>query len=311
MIAFAVYAVDMLRGEDLSRYATLPAMLGIVIGALFYAVIIPISAWAWGRLLADAGTPKPLRELGIIMAITQMAKYLPGNVGQHIGRAAMSLSRGIGMRPFAVTVLIETVLALFAALLVGLTGASLSQTGPVTFFENSEIGLGGVVGIGCAMMFGLGAFLRWLPYLLRRYAPVHADMQWLIHLPRSTTLLLSLAAYCLNYILIGVGLVIMARLLLPEMVATHDAMLLTSSFALAWVVGFFTPGAPAGLGVREVIMLSMISSSYAGPDGVLLILALRLATILGDGLCFLAGNAMLLFPHRRGTTNLNHSERQV
>lgn len=310
MVAFAVYAAEMLRGEDLSRYTTLPAMLGIVIGALFYASIIPISAWAWGRLLADAGTPKPLRELGMIMAITQMAKYLPGNVGQHIGRAAMSLSRGIGMRPFAVTVLIETVLALFAALLVGLAGATLSQTGPATIFKEREIALGLAVGIGCAMMLGLGASLRWLPYLLRRYAPVYADMQWLIYLPRRTTLLLSLAAYSLNYILVGIGLVFMARLLLPEM-ATHDAMLLTGSFALAWVVGFFTPGAPAGMGVREVIMLSMISSSYAGPNGILLILALRLSTILGDGLCFLVGNAMLLFPYRRGTTNLDHSERQV
>ena len=308
MVFFVVYAAEILRGEDLSRYTTFSAMLGIVIAAFVYALIIPISAWAWGKLLSDAGTPRSWRELGMIMAITQMAKYLPGNIGQHIGRAAMSLSRGIGTRPFAVTVLIETVLALFAALLVGLVGAGLSQTGLVTLFRGSEVVLALAVGVGCAMMLGLGVSRRWLPYLLRRYAPVYADMQWLICLPRRTTLFLSLAAYSLNYILIGAGLVIMARLILPE-VTTHDAMLLTSSFALAWVAGFFTPGAPAGLGVREVIMLGMISANYSGSDGILLILALRISTTLGDGLCFLIGNAMLLFPNRRGIKSLNHIER--
>jgi glycosyltransferase 2 family protein len=298
MISFVVYAVGIMRDEDISRYTTLPVMLGILIFAIVYTSIIPISAWAWGRLLADTGKPIPWGELGMIMAITQMAKYLPGNVGQHIGRAAMSLSRGIGIQPLALTVLIESILALFAALLVGLIGASLSQTGLLTLLRGNETLLISAVATACAVMFGLMTSRRWLFYLIHRYTTVYADSQVPMCLPRRTTLFLSLSAYCLNYILIGVGLVILARLLIPEVVI-HDVMLLTSSFALAWVFGFFTPGAPAGLGVREVIMLGMLSSYYSASNGIFLIISLRLATTIGDGLCFLVGNLMLLISNRR------------
>jgi len=304
MTAFVVYAIKMLRVEDLERCATLPAMLGIVIAAMFYVSIIPITSWAWGRLLADAGITKSWRELGMIMSITQMAKYLPGNVGQHIGRITMSMSRGIGIQALTVTMLIETALTPFAALLVGLVGAGLSRTGIMTLFQGNKIALVLALVAGCAVIIVLGSSRRFLPYLLRRYAPAYADTRWLTSLPRRTTLFQCLAMYCLNYIMIGVGLVILARLLFPE-AAFQDAMLLIGSFALAWVAGFFTPGAPAGMGVREVIMLGLLSGSYSRTDGILLILALRLATILGDGLCFIAGNAMLLFSRHCGTDSLN------
>ena len=123
MIAFVGYTIKTLTIADISHYLTGPALAGILLAALLYATIIPVSAWAWKSMLADTGYPRSWHELSMIMGLTQMAKYLPGNVGQHIGRAAMSMTRGIAIQPFLLSVFSETLLALLAALIIGTAGA--------------------------------------------------------------------------------------------------------------------------------------------------------------------------------------------
>lgn len=294
-VAFVAYSVNTLTIEDLSLYITTPVLVGIVIAALLYATIIPVSAWAWRGMLADVGTTKSWRELVMIMAITQMAKYLPGNIGHHIGRAGMSLARGISIRPFFLTVFMETLLALFAALVIGLMGAVYSRSGLATLKLGNELAI--VLMLAGLVILGLLIYRPFVSQLLRRFAPNYINLTQDTLLPLTPTLLKAFSAFSLNYVMIGVGLWLMASTILPEM--EHDFMLLLSSFALAWVVGFFTPGAPAGLGVREAIMLGILSTSYPGSSGLFIIISLRLATILGDSLCFLIGYTMLL-SQRRG-----------
>ncbi|MDQ2972836.1 MAG: hypothetical protein M3R20_07650, partial [Pseudomonadota bacterium] len=123
-VIFLVYVARSLRGHDLTAYATPRAFAGIGLATLFYCLSLPLIAWAWRDLLRGLAVIKSGRELTAILAITQFAKYLPGNVGQYVGRTTMSLSRGIGLRAFGVTVVIEMISLMGAALLVGI-GAGL------------------------------------------------------------------------------------------------------------------------------------------------------------------------------------------
>src|SRR6185437_10148319 len=71
----------------------------------------------------------------------------------------------------------------------------------------------------------------------------------------------------------GRGLVLLAHFLLPG--ATQDDLLLIAAFSLAWVVGFVTPGAPGGLGVREALLLLMLAPAYSAASASILVIALR------------------------------------
>jgi uncharacterized membrane protein YbhN (UPF0104 family) len=93
------------------------------------------------------------------------------------------------------------------------------------------------------------------------------------------------------YVCAGAGLVVLAHLLLPE--AVHDNLLLVASFSLAWVVGFVTPGAPGGLGVREGLLLLMLAPVYSPASASVLVIALRIATTVGDSLSFASGFLIL------------------
>jgi hypothetical protein len=57
---------------------------------------------------------------------------------------------------------------------------------------------------------------------------------------------------------------------------------MTGAFAGSWILGFVAPGAPAGLGIREAILSAWLSGSLPPAQIVLLVIALRIATTLGD-----------------------------
>ena len=59
-----------------------------------------------------------------------------------------------------------------------------------------------------------------------------------------------------------------------------------AAFSLAWAAGFLTPGAPAGLGVREAALVAALGGLLGEPTVLLAALALRVVTVLGDTLFF-------------------------
>ncbi|HEX5952021.1 MAG TPA: hypothetical protein VFY94_02485, partial [Rhodanobacteraceae bacterium] len=116
---FVVYVVRSLRGHDFSAYATPRAAIGIALATLLWSCGAPLLALAWHGLLDGLHVNRTRRELFGIVGVTQFAKYVPGNVAQYIGRVGMSLGRGIPARPLAVTLILETLLVIAAAVVVG------------------------------------------------------------------------------------------------------------------------------------------------------------------------------------------------
>jgi len=290
---FVWYVIRTLRGHDLSVYATPRAALGIVLASVLWSCGAPLLAQAWHGLLKGLGVHRPWRELFGIVAITQFAKYVPGNVAQYIGRAGMSLARGIPARPLAVTMILETLLVIAAALVMGVGMGTLSEIGlQAVRRHGGQLAL--IVLLVLLASAGLFVFRRVAPALLRRFAPRYAPALDGTLLPPQACLARAFVLYCCMYVCMGIGLIVLAHFLLPD--APHDYWLLIAVFALAWVVGFLTPGAPGGLGVREGLMLLMLAPVFSAASASVLVIALRIATTLGDVLILTAG--FLLLPKR-------------
>ena len=54
------------------------------------------------------------------------------------------------------------------------------------------------------------------------------------------------------------------------------------AFMLDWLAGLLAPGAPAGLGVREMVLFSLLKGLVAEADLLLTIVPSRLVTVAGD-----------------------------
>lgn len=283
-LGFLVYALSSVRISDLKPYLSVQTLLALVAAAVFYAGTVPLSAWSWQRLLCGLGSKQPLIELTRILLVTQIGKYLPGNIGQHIGRIGMSLGRGIPAAPLTASIAYEVLLLMLAGVMTGLAAGLMSSIGTSVLLQNHGSALGIAIAVGIVGLLTVPALGWALPRMFRRFVPVSAGMS--LRLPLAAALQ-AFAAYILAYVAIGVGIGVLSVALFPQ--AQQDFALLTAAFAVAWVAGFVTPGAPAGIGVREGVLTLLLAGSIGALGATALILALRLATILGDILCLVTG----------------------
>lgn len=292
-VVFIVFVVRTLDFASLREHFNARSMVALAVATLLYTLVMPLSAFAWQRILAALGHRRNLFPLVAIVATTQAGKYLPGNVGHHVGRAGLSLALGIPLAILVTSMAYEVALLLLAHLFVALASGALSGPGLGVLLQlgdgNSAILI--AVAIGVLGLAALPLVSRLLPWFT---ALVLKRREGLGALPRPlpmATMFEALGLYTVAMLLTGAGLAALSHGLFPALPV--DYALLVAAFTLAWAIGFVTPGAPAGLGVREGLLLLLLAHGLGTANATLLILMLRIATTLGDMLCFVAGLAMM------------------
>jgi hypothetical protein len=113
-------------------------------------------------------------------------------------------------------------------------------------------------------------------------------------------MLAALGTYLVFFAIMG-GIVAM----LVSLVADAPAMLAAGGGVAAWMAGFATPGAPAGIGTREAAMVLFVG--HVVPQGALIVSAalFRIVTLAGDVVCFALG--WLLCRAGEGAARASHS----
>jgi hypothetical protein len=85
------------------------------------------------------------------------------------------------------------------------------------------------------------------------------------------------------------------------------------AYVVAWLVGLVTPGAPAGVGVREVALYMLLSPLVSNGDLLLITIVSRLVSVIGDLVFFAvaAGIRLRLRDRLRVITDDNAKEHQT
>jgi glycosyltransferase 2 family protein len=242
---------------DFARFGMLgwSAVVGL---AIIYGLSNLLLAFAWWNLLGQLGASTSHRWAVRIYGISQIARYVPGNIFQLAGRQALGMAVGLPARALAKSALWELGLIAVAGAMFGLLAAPLiwsNLTVPVS------------IGVFGAMAVGVVLILRWL------LSPsVGAALVWQI-------IFLAIS-----------GSVFMGALALvsPSAVSFSTFSPLCGAYVIAWLAGLVTPGAPAGVGVRELVLVFLIGGQVEQVDLFLAIVLGRLVTVGGDFLFFTA-----------------------
>ncbi|MGV3489926.1 MAG: hypothetical protein ACO1OG_01265 [Devosia sp.] len=238
---------------DLARL-TLSAWIGLACLATTYAIASPLQALAWRNLLAYRGEATNAAWAVRTYGISQLAKYVPGNVAQFIGRQAIGAAAGLAGWPLAQSALWELGMLCVAGAIVAVMAAPLVTDIP------PEVAL---------PLFGTA---------------VAAAL-----LIANKALGARVAAALLQQIgfLVICGLVFVGTLLAvaPALeVATYATI--CGAYVVAWLAGLVTPGAPAGVGVREAVLLFLLRDLVEPEHLLLAIVAARIICVIGDCLFF-------------------------
>jgi hypothetical protein len=268
-------------------YLALSHLAGAVIMS---GLPIAMAAAAMSLLASVGGVSLPLRESFELVGQSQIGKYLPGNVFHYLGRIALGVRRGLPAGPLSLVVGAETALTIAVAVLVGTVGVLLDRS-------ITEIGLAkwraamlwGAFGVATLVVVSLS-----LPVARRRVTKL-LSANCTRYASRRT--LLAAALYFLSFVSLGIAIELMVRGVLGA--NPHWGWLqFTWRFALIWVIGLLAIGAPAGLGVREALLLVWFSPVLGESTTLALAGLLRLVTMAADIIVF--GLAWLLSRGRLG-----------
>lgn len=245
--------------------------------ALIYAAACFFLSSAWHTLVRLLSELTPTRNDNTwIYAKSQLGKYIPGNFMHFAGRHLLSRELGLSHATLAASALAEIAGLLAASstlaiLSLGLLGVQqrLVSLPWLLLAVTSGLALAGIV-----------ARALW-PWAQRR----------LPGLPRleARTVWRGLLGIYLRYLCFfaGAGTALLLLVLAlggsANLQATATAMLI---FAVSWLAGFVTPGAPSGIGVREAIIVLALEQMAPVVPAVSLALLFRLVTVSGDLLFF-------------------------
>lgn len=263
-----------------------PATVAVfVLAAAGIAMTSAFIGLMWMLLLRDQSIRLPVGQAMQIVAISQIGKYLPGNVGHFAGRAVMGRTAGVPMGVTAGTLLIEMAWTLAI-------GAGFSALALVFYLDSSaRISLPqvGIVELGALAVLllagpwlGIHAVNRLAPALSARVGGGKP-----LAPPRLGTALMVSVLLTVCFFVLGVALQLQAVWFFQ--VEQAPLLPLTFLFAAAWLVGYVVPGAPGGLGVREAMMVVLLTPVVGSGAAVGLGISMRLVTLTGDGLAFLLG----------------------
>ncbi len=253
--------------------AAMGAALLAVMGALLLSMVL------WRLLLAGLGSPLPYVLSARVLFVSQLGKYVPGTVWPMLAQMEIGRDHGVPRRR-SVTVFVLLMLFTFATGLLVATG-----TLPLVGAEE------------------LRRF-RWIflltPALLVLLHPrvLNPLLDRLLRMTRRPGLEVPLTfgvscravlAGIAQWVAYGVHVWVLGVQLGADPAAM--APLAVGGFALAWCVGYLGVITPAGLGVREVALVAILSPVLPPADAIVLALASRVIITVADLL--LAGAAAL------------------
>lgn len=287
-LAFIYYVLQSVDFSELEDHLTALGLAALAAATVLYSLVVPLAAYAWQILLRAMGHRETLLRLNGILLATQAGKYLPGNFGQHLGRFGLSISMAIPPAILSVTMAYELALLLIADALTAAAAAAVAGLGKeIMGYGPTLVVVALVAGGG---LLAIGTVAQFLPRIVRRWVPRAAGATELPTLGFGTIAKV-IGIYVVAMLCVGASLSVLAIGLTPN--APSNFALLTAAFTVAWAVGFVTPGAPAGIGVREALLLLLLSPHLGVADASLLTLALRICTTVGDLLCLGIGVGLL------------------
>jgi len=282
---YELYAQRAVFAEINWSWPAMLAMAGSIAGML---TITLLGGVAWRILLADQGFKLPWPTAMRLVALSQIGKYLPGNVGHFVGQVA--LSRAVGI-PVGVSV---AALGISTVWLIAL-GVGVGSAGLIEAAANSGVSWMPAFTPGRLIpLFVLLIALPWigifvLNHFLPRLSEALGKGQKIV--PPSIG-----AAAFLTSVFLGTFVIfgLMLKVQSSTLFDTPDVGVITFMllFASAWVAGYLIPGAPGGVGIREAMMLLLFTPLLGAGPAAALGLSMRIATTLGDGAAFLAGLAI-------------------
>lgn len=262
-----------------------PITLATFLILVTYALLIE----GWRRILSAWDSHLPFRHAARIWFLSNLGKYVPGNIWSLTAMSVMARERGLsGLAAAGSSILMQSVSLVTGTAIVMVTSAKL---------------LGEPLLVGAAVSV-LAVVLLTAPRFLPRLAVWAARLSGreivTPSVPAASIWTAALAS-ALSWIFYGIAFQLFVRGLLGS--APGEISSYIAAYSAAYILGFISPIAPAGLGVREITLAAFMTQLGLAneADAALVAIAARLwltvVELIPSGLYVAAGAKRKSLPH--------------
>ena len=202
---------------------------------------------------------------------TQLAKYVPGSIWQFVGRIGILINRGCEGRTIRDALVVEHFWVILVATILGFGMLLISDSSylPLLDWIGALFEQWGKV-IDFALVLAAIASIIMLLIIWKFSSHASKLLQWSACLIPTWRIVLVLF---ITWMMFGASLWITTR---PFLEHFPPFDYLVSVYCLAYLIGFLVPFAPAGIGVREVVLVLGLSTLVNSEVALLLSGANRL-----------------------------------
>ncbi|MEH1778360.1 MAG: YbhN family protein [Nostoc sp.] len=236
------------------------------------------AGWIWTWILQELNQPVSSPQFIQVYLKTNIAKYLPGNIWHHYGRVVAAKNAKIPTGAATLSVLLEPLLMLAAALIIIVLCSS--QFAPAnTTLVIRILQLLSLAVVLCAIHpWFLNPVIRFLYRLKAKKSAANTQ----------SSVPFSLKSYPLRPLLGELGFMglraagFILTISALGSLNTNQIPLLLGAFSCAWLLGFVVPGAPGGLGVFEATAYELLRHHFPAALVFSAIALYRLISILAE-----------------------------
>ncbi|MEV0307523.1 lysylphosphatidylglycerol synthase transmembrane domain-containing protein [Nonomuraea fuscirosea] len=259
-LGFGAWAVgrqwdDVVAGFSRLTPAALAGSLVAVVAALLGAML------TWRTLLADLGSPLPARPAAKVFFVGQLGKYIPGTIWPVLAQMEMGRDLGVPRARSAAAFFLMMPIQLATGLLVTLVTLGWDRYGWLLLFIPLLL-----------VLLEPKVINAVIGYALRRLKREPLER------PLTRRGMLTALGWALTgWIAYGVHLYFVA----PQ----GGLVFAVGAFALSWCLGILTFVIPAGAGVRELAMVTILAPHLDQGAAIAVALSSRIVIIVGDLIC--------------------------
>jgi glycosyltransferase 2 family protein len=222
-------------------------------------------------LLGALGSPLPVRVAAQILFVGQLGKYLPGSVWPVLAQMELGAAHQVPRRRSASASALTMLLSLLAGILVGLVMLPFSKgAGPYWW----------------VFLFAPVIVILLYPKVLNRVLDSLLRMARRPSLEQPLTgraIATALAWGVASWLVFGLQIWVLGDRL--GLSGASGVLLAIGAFAFAWCAGFVVVFVPAGAGIREIVLIALLSPAIGADKAGAIALVSRVLMTLGDLIC--------------------------
>jgi hypothetical protein len=246
----------------------------ITVLILVQTALIFVACRAWEHYLAEFGKKEINQsKVWFIYSKANLFKYIPGNVFQYVGRNELAVSTNLTHKQVATATLADTLTMIFIKLVVSFILLREQLIRVIEKYVKREILL---------LLFYFSVVTFFIALVVLLYKKNYLKILF----KSRKSIVKCLVDFLIVDIVTGFMYIVIISVVLDYNCTILQVLLLIGGYTLASVIGFLTPGAPGGIGIREAVILFLSNDIIDSNLLTTAVVTMRIICIAADVFAF-------------------------